>query len=414
MRAGSRPNGSLDLTSVRAQFPALEDGTAFFDGPGGSQTPRGVTEAIGDALRSGLSNRDRATRSGRRADDIVLAARSAIADLVGAESDTVIFGRSMTALTFDLARTLARGWGPGDNVVVTSLDHDANIRPWVLAAESVGARARFAHFDIETGELPTTALADVISADTRVVAVTGASNILGTRPEVAAITELAHEVGALVFLDAVHLVPHARADLAELGVDLLACSPYKFFGPHLGVLAGRPDVLESLSPDKLAPAPDRVPERFELGTLPYEMLAGVTAAVDFLASLAPDVPPSSTRVAALRAAYENIHEHEMLLLRRLEDGLAKIPGVIRYSRSAARTPTSFFTVDGLLSKHVSERCAAVNINAPSHHFYALEASLRLGLGTDGAIRVGLAPYNTATEVDALLDVVRSAAEYPRS
>ncbi|MGB5934263.1 MAG: cysteine desulfurase-like protein [Ornithinimicrobium sp.] len=409
-RPGS--TGSLDVESVRAQFPALEHGTAFFDGPGGSQTPEAVTDAIGDALRAGLSNRDRGTHSGRRADDIVLAARSAIADLVGADSDAVVFGRSMTALTFDLARTLTRRWGPGDNVVVTSLDHDANIRPWVIAAESVGAQARFAHFDIETTELPATALAEVISERTRVVALTGASNILGTRPDVAAITELAHQVGALVFLDAVHLVPHARVDLNELGVDLLACSPYKFFGPHVGVLTGAPEVLESLSPDKLAPSPDRVPERFELGTLPYEMLAGVSAAVDFLASLAPDVPPSSTRVAALDAAYQGIHRHVMELLARLEDGLAQIPGVIRYSRAADRTPTSFFTVDGLMSAQVSQRCAVANINAPSNHFYALEASRRLGLGTDGAIRAGLAPYNTAAEVDALLEVVRSAAEYP--
>lgn len=405
---------ALDVAAVRAQFPALASGTAFFDGPGGSQTPLRVSVAMSEAMVAGLSNRDRGTATGRRADDIVLAARSAIGDLLGSAPESVVFGRSMTALTFDFARTLSRGWGPGDEVVVTSLDHDANIRPWVHAAEAVGAQIRWAHFDPETGELPIAAFEQVITERTRLVAFTGASNILGTRPDVAAITELAHHVGALAFLDAVHLVPHAGVNRGEMNVDVVACSPYKFFGPHIGVLAARPELLESMSPDKLAPSPEQVPERFELGTLPYEVLAGVTAAVDFLASTAPRTPQTqpADRRADLQAAYRAIHHHEMDLLARMEAAFEQIAGVRCYSRAALRTPTSYFSLSGITSAEVSARCAAASINAPSSHFYAVEASARLGLGTGGAIRAGLSPYNTAAEVDALVEVVRHAAEYP--
>ncbi|MGC1208650.1 MAG: aminotransferase class V-fold PLP-dependent enzyme, partial [Ornithinimicrobium sp.] len=274
---------AYDVEMVRAHFPSLASGTAFFDGPGGTQTPAVVAAAMAEAMLAGLSNRDRVTATGRRADDIVIAARQAMADLLGADPDGVIFGRSMTSLSYDLARTLAAGWGPGDEIVVTSLDHDANVRPWVQAAVAVGAQVRWAHFDPDTAELSVDAIAEVLSPRTRLVALTGASNVLGTMPDIEAIAARVHQqhVGqqradqhrpALVYLDAVHFAPHVSIDMAALGVDFVACSPYKFFGPHLGVLAGIPAVLETLHPAKLLPSPARAPERFELGTLPYESL----------------------------------------------------------------------------------------------------------------------------------------------
>ncbi len=280
------PPGTYDVERVRACFPALAGGTAFFDGPGGSQVPRSVADAVAGAMTAGLSNRGTVTSTEQRAEDLVVGARAAMADLLGVEAGGVVFGRSMTQLTFDLARSLAKGWGPGDEVVVTRLDHDANIRPWVVAAEAVGATVRWVDFDPASAELLLDpGLLSVLSGRTRLVAVTGASNLLGTRPDLPAVARAVHEVGALLFVDGVHLTPHAPVDVAATGADVFACSPYKFFGPHLGVLAAAPAVLETVHPDKLLPSTDAVPERFELGTLPYELLAGVTAAVDFVADL---------------------------------------------------------------------------------------------------------------------------------
>ncbi len=399
-----------DIDRVRAQFPVLARGTVFFDGPGGTQVPTRVATAISDAMLGGLSNRDRGTATGRRADDIVLEARSAVGDLLGAGPESVIFGRSMTALTYDLARTLASGWGPGDEVVVTTLDHDANVRPWVHAAEVAGATVRWVHFDSTTAELPVDAMEAAFNQRTKVVAVTGASNILGTRPDVRAIAERAHSVGALVFLDAVHLTPHVRIDMSALGVDFIACSPYKFFGPHLGVLAGMPESLESLHPPKLLPSPAHAPERFELGTLPYEMLAGVTAAVDFIADLAAT---TGTRSERLSAAYADVQAHEDALRERLEQGLDQIPGLIRYSRAERRTPTVYFEIPPMPSSELSAHCATASINVPASNFYAVEASRQLGLGAGGALRAGISVYTTSADVDRLVDAVRSGAKAPR-
>ncbi len=276
---------SLDTERIRTHFPALALGVAHFDGPGGSQTPTEVAEAVAAAMTSGVSNRGTITDAELRAERIVTDARAALGALLGADPRGIVFGRSMTALTFDLARTLSADWGPGDEIVVTRLDHDANIRPWVLWAERAGATVRWLGFDPETAELDD--LETVLSTRTRLVAVTAASNLFGTRPDVTAISRAAHEVDALVYVDGVHLAPHAPVDQAALGADLLACSPYKFFGPHLGAVAASPALLERLSPDKLLPSSNAVPERFELGTLPYELLAGVTACVDFIADLAP-------------------------------------------------------------------------------------------------------------------------------
>src|SRR6478672_8142728 len=394
----------MDLARIRSQFPALAHGVAHFDGPGGSLVPTRVAEAVARTMTAGLANRGTVTDAERRAEDVVVSARTAVADLLGADLRGVVFGRSMTQLTFDLARTVSRGWRPGDEVVVTRLDHDANIRPWVLAAEAAGATVRWLYFDPATAELDD--LESVLSTRTRLVAVTAASNLLGTRPDVPAIAATAHEVGARVFVDAVHLVPHAPVDLTELGADFLVCSPYKFFGPHLGALVAAPRLLENLRPDKLLPSSDAVPERFELGTLPYELLAGVTAAVDFIADLDSDAADRRARVLESMAAVER---HEDELLRRLLAGLESLDGVTLHGRPARRTPTVLFSVAGHTGREVHEKLAAGGVNAPASSFYAIEASRRAGLGDDGAVRAGLAPYTSPEEVDRLVEGVAALA-----
>jgi cysteine desulfurase family protein (TIGR01976 family) len=390
---------TLDVGRVRAAFPALDLGVAHFDGPGGSQVPRVVADAVARTLVSGISNRGAVTDAERRADDAVLDARAAVADLLGADPGGVVFGRSMTQITYDVARALAPTWAPGDELVVTRLDHDANIRPWVRAAELAGATVRWAPFDRTTGELDPQEVAALVGERTRLVAVTGASNLLGTRPDVAAVSAAAHAAGALVYVDGVHLTPHAPVDVAALGADFFACSPYKFFGPHLGVLVARPAVLEGVHPDKLLPSTDAVPERFELGTLPYELLAGVTATVDFIADL---VPGSGSRRARVRASMAAVEEHEERLFDRLAAGLRGIDRVTMHGSPARHTPTVLFSVDGVASPEVYEKLGAAGVNAPAGSFYALEASRWMGLGDAGAVRAGLAPYTDSSDVDQLL------------
>ncbi|MFJ4273132.1 cysteine desulfurase-like protein [Streptomyces coelicoflavus] len=391
---------ALDVDAIRAQIPALKSGSARFDAPGGTQTPQPVIDAIAQALSNPLANRGRTTEGERNADGIVADARAALADLLGAEPRGIVLGRSATQLAYDLSRTLAKSWGPGDEVVVTRLDHDSNIRPWVQAAESAGATVRWADFDPATGELRPEHIEAVLSPRTRLVAVTAASNLIGTMPDLPAIARLAHGVGALCHVDAVHYASHAVVDPAVLGADTLVCSPYKFLGPHLGVLAARPEFLETLRPDKLLPSSDAVPERFELGTLPYELLAGARAAVDFLAGLEPDA--RGTRRDRLVASFAALEAHEDVLRERIERGLAGLDGVTVYSRAARRTPTLLFTVAGLRPADVYGRLAERGVDAPAGSFYALEASRRLGLGDAGAVRVGLAPYTSADDVDRLL------------
>ena len=395
---------TYDLERIRATFPALAHGVAYFDGPGGSQTPSVVAEAVARAMTSGISNRGTVTDAEQRAEEVVAAGRSAMADLLGAEPGGIVFGRSMTALTFDLARTLAQDWREGDEVVVTRLDHDANIRPWVIAAERAGATVRWLDFDPETAELDD--VTQLLGGRTRLVAVTGASNLFGTRPDVRRIVAAAHEAGALVHLDAVHLAPHARLSMAELGADLVACSPYKFFGPHHGVLAAAPDLLQSLRPDKLLPSTDAVPERFETGTLPYELIAGTTAAVDFIAGLASE---AEDRRTALDESYAALEAHEDVLVARLLDGLARIDRVVLHGRPARRTPTVLFSLEGVPGRRVHEELAARKVNAPAGSFYAIEASRHAGLGDSGGVRAGLAPYTSAEDVDRLLAGVADIA-----
>ncbi|THA24856.1 cysteine desulfurase-like protein [Streptomyces sp. RKND-216] len=390
----------IDVAAVREDFPALADGTAFFDGPGGTQTPRQVAGAVADAMCSGVSNRGTVTAAEHRAEAAVRDGRQAMADLLGCDPRGVVFARSATQATYDVSRALAKEWAPGDEVVVTRLDHDSNIRPWVQAAEAAGAAVRWAGFDPESGELTVDHVRAALGPRTRLVAVTGASNVLGTRPDLPALAEAVHEAGALLYVDGVHLTPHAPVDLAALGADFFMCSPYKFLGPHHGVLAASPALLEPLSPDKLLPSADEVPERFELGTLPYELLAGTTAAVDYLASLASIAPDRRTRVLESMRALER---HEAALFARLLDGLARIEGLRLYGAPERRTPTAYFTVGGVPGRAVHEQLARRGVNAPASHFYALEASRHLGLGDAGAVRAGLAPYTNADDVDRLLD-----------
>lgn len=391
---------ALDVDAIRARIPALKSGTARFDAPGGTQTPQPVIDAVAEALANPLANRGRTTEGERNADDIVEEARGALADLLGSEPRGIVFGRSATQLAYDLSRTLARTWGPGDEVVVTRLDHDSNIRPWTQAAEAAGATVRWADFDPATGELRPEHIEAVLSPRTRLVAVTAASNLIGTMPDLPAVARAVHGVGALLHVDAVHYASHAVVDPVALGADTLVCSPYKFLGPHLGVLAARPEFLETLRPDKLLPSSDAVPERFELGTLPYELLAGARAAVDFLAGLDPDARGS--RRERLIASFAALEAHEDALRERIERGLADLGGVTVYSRAARRTPTLLFTVAGLRPADVYRRLAERSVDAPAGSFYALEASRRLGLGDEGGVRVGLAPYSSAEDVDRLL------------
>jgi len=395
---------AYDVARIRSLFPSLESGWAHFDGPGGTQTPSAVGDAVASVLTGPLSNRGTIGESEERAEAAVHRFRLAMADLLDAHPRGIVHGRSATQLTYDFSRHLSREWGPGDEVVVTRLDHDANVRPWVQAAGHAGATVRWVDFDPDTAELSTDAAAAALSDRTRVVAVTGASNLLGTMPDVAGIAAAAHDAGALVFVDGVHLTAHELPAVGRLGADFFVCSPYKFLGPHCGVLAARPDLLERILPDKLLPATNVVPERFEFGTLPYELLAGVTAAVDVLAGLDPDAAEAAeSRRERLTASYAALHEHEARLLARLEEGLAALPGASIRSRAARRTPTLLATFEGRAAADLTRSLAEGKVLAPSGNFYALEASRHLGLGDAGGLRMGLAPYTDGDDVDRLLE-----------
>ncbi|MBR7741795.1 cysteine desulfurase-like protein [Phycicoccus sp. BSK3Z-2] len=401
---------AYDVARIRSHFPSLTgpDAAAHFDGPGGSQVPDVVGEAVAATLTSAISNRGTVTAAERRSADVVAACRQALADLLAADPRGVVFGRSATALTYEVARALGKTWGPGDEVVVTRLDHDSNIRPWVQVAEAGGATVRWVDFDPTTGELMAEDVEAVLTDRTRLVATTAASNLIGTRPQTRKISDAVHAVGALHWVDGVHATPHALVDVDSLGADVWTCSPYKFLGPHCGVLAADPELLETLRPDKLAPSSDAVPERFELGTLPYELMAGVTAAVDFLAGIGdldrPVTPEDRRR--RLTASMAELGAHEEGLLARLEPELRALPGVTVYSNAGRRTPTLLFTVDGREPGDVYRALAERGVNAPASHFYALEASRRLGLGDAGGVRVGLAPYTSENDVDRLLTGLR--------
>jgi cysteine desulfurase family protein (TIGR01976 family) len=401
---------AFDIDRVRAEYPALREGYAHFEGAAGTLVATGCAAAIAGVTGAAVANKSPAFEPGRRAFAIVDAARAAVADLVGGVADGVVFGQSATALTYLVARTLAMpvdgpGWGPGDEVVVSRLDHDANVRPWVQVAARVGATLRWAEFDPETGVLGTEQYSSLVTGRTRLVALTAASNAIGSRPDVAAIARIAHAAGALVYVDGVHATPHAPIDVTALGADFYVTSSYKWSGPHIAACIAPPARWEELRPEKLVPAPDEVPDRFEHGTQSFELLAGVTGAVDHLAALAP--PESAgTRRERLVGSLAAAQAYEMGLFERLVAGLTDIPGVTLCPAPADRCPTVGFRVGDQDPARTAEKLAEDGVLVFSGDNYAHEYFQRMGLQPSGAVRASVYHYNTDSDVDRLLDVVK--------
>ena len=398
---------TFDVSAVRALYPALADGHAYLDGAAGTQVPVPVIDAIAAAYRVGIGNLGGAFAASHRSDSIVEQARAAVADLVGGTADGVVFGPSATALAYRMSEALSRQWTTDDEIVVSRLDHDSNIRPWIQAAGRVGALVRWAEVDLVTGELPTQQYADLVGPRTRLVAVTAASNAIGTRPDVAAIAGYAHAVGALCYVDGVHATPHGPVDIAALGADFYATSAYKWSGPHVAAVVADPALLETVWPDKLAPSSNAVPWRFERGTLPFADLAGVTAAVDHLAGLAAlgggaGPVAGATRRERLLASMAAVEAHEGALFARLLDGLAKLGDVTLYGKAARRAPTAFFNVGAVEPLAVAEHLAARDVNVWDGDNYAYELCQVLGLQSEGAVRAGIVHYNDVSDVDRLL------------
>jgi len=391
---------TFDVSRVRAAYPALNDGYAYLDGAAGTQMPSAVIEAIAETYRLGIGNMGGAFPASARATGIVAECRRALADLTGGDPRGVILGPNMTTLTYRLADTLSRNWGPGDEVVVSRLDHDANIRPWVQAAGRSDATVRWAEVDVSTTELPVTQYADLLSEHTRLVAVTAASNIVGTRPDLAAIAAAAHEVGALCYVDGVHATPHVPVDVAAFGADFYATSAYKWSGPHIGAVVADPALLET--------APAGVPGRFERGTAAFADLAGVIAAVDHLAGLDPAA--AGSRREQVLASMAAVEQYEGQLFAQLLDGLASMRHVTLYGKAARRAPTAFFTVAGYAPHHVADRLAARKVNVWHGDNYAWELTGAFGLReAGGGVRAGLVHYNDEAEVDRLLSAVAELA-----
>jgi cysteine desulfurase family protein (TIGR01976 family) len=389
---------TFDIDRVRAAYPALAEGFVHLDGAAGTQVAAPVIEAIAGTLRRAVSNRGTAFEPSRRSGEIVAAARQAVADLVGGVPGGVVFGASATALTYLVARTMARTWRPGDEVVVSRLDHDANVRPWVQVAASAGAIVRWADVDPDTGELPAKQYAGLVGPRTRLVAVTAASNAIGTVPSVREIADLAHAAGAQVYVDGVHATAHLSVDVAALGADFYVTSAYKWSGPHIAAVIADPATWEPLLPAKLIPSPDTVPDRFEFGTLSFELLAGVTAAVDFLAGLASD--PSSGRRDRLVASMTAAAAYERMLLDRLLTGLSAISSVALCPAPDDRCPTVSFRLHGQAPSATARALGDRGICVYSGDYYAHEYFAATGWG--GAVRASIYHYNTAGEVDRLL------------
>jgi cysteine desulfurase family protein (TIGR01976 family) len=398
----------------RTQFPALNrsvggNPAAYFDGPGGSQVPRRVIDAVGHYLAHTNANRGGHYATARESDELLESAHATMAAFVGAaQPESIVFGANMTTLTFALSRAIGRTWRPGDEVVVTRLDHDANVTPWVLAAQDAGVTVRYVDFHKSDCTLDLDDFAAKLSPRTRLVAVGCASNIVGTINPVREICRQAHAVGAQVFLDAVHFAPHALPDATEWDCDWLACSAYKFFGPHVGVLWGRPELLASLTPYKLRPVTETLPGRWMTGTQNFEGIAGTKAAVDYLADLGRQVGGASGSLRdTLRAAYAAIAGYERDLAAKLLAGLAeissvKVLGLTDPDRLHERTPTVSFLHDRLPAEEVADRLGRAGLFVGHGNFYALQVSEAFGLEPQGVVRVGLMHYNTPAEIDRLL------------
>ena len=395
---------SYDVKRIRSHFPSLNTGLAFFDGPGGSQVPDVVGAAIADAITKPISNRNTNTESEKNAEEIVLGFRKAVGDLIDVDPNGVVYGRSWTQITYDFSRTLAKTWTAGDEIVVSRLDHDSNIRPWIQAAESVGATVRWAEFDLATSELTVAAVEAVLSNKTKLVAITGAGNTIGTRPDLKAIGTAVHKVGALFYVDGVHLTPHSVISAKDIGADFFGFSFYKLMGPHCAAIAASPELLKTLNNDKLLPSTSNVPEKFEFGTLPYEIMAGATAAIDFIADMAPG--SGKTRREKIVNSMNALEAYEDELLVYMESAIKSLPGVTMYGHAKHRTPTLYFSFANFVSGDIYKAMVAKKVNVPAHNFYALEVSRKLGLGDDGALRAGLAPYSTRDDVDRLVGGLR--------
>ena len=403
------------IDSCRRQFPALSrkvNGVPgiYFDGPGGTQVPQRVIDAVSNYLAQTNANHEGLFATSRESDMILDQAHEAVADFVGTDDPaTVVFGANMTTLTFALSRSLARTWQAGDEVIVTRLDHEANVSPWVLAAQDAGAKVQYVEFRKDDCTLDLDDLKTKLCDRTKLVAVGCASNSVGTLNPVREISTWAHEVGARVFLDAVHYAPHALIDVGALGCDFLACSVYKFFGPHVGVLWGRRELMEGLDAYKVRPAPNSLPGKWMTGTQNHEGIAGALAAVDYLADLGRAVAADDSldRRVALQAAYAAIVDYEQRLVARLLDGLAKLPhmrvrGITATDRCDERLPTVAITSDKETATELAERLGEAGIFVWNGNYYALQLTETLGLEPEGMVRIGLAHYNTASEVDRLL------------
>jgi cysteine desulfurase family protein (TIGR01976 family) len=378
----------------RERFPGLRDGWARLDGPAGTQMVDAAIDAMGDFMRSGHNaNHGGMFEAAHRTDELVASARASVGTLLGGDPRGVVFGPSMTALTMRFAAAAGRALQPGDEIVSTRLDHDANVRPWLLAAERAGAQVRFAEPEPETLELPAAAVERVLTDRTRWVAVTAASNAVGTVPDLPGIVAAAHTAGARVYVDAVHAAPHRRLDVEALGCDALACSAYKWFGPHVGILWARPEILADLAPDKLRPSSDEVPDRWELGTLPFESLAGVLAAADYV----------------LSTEWETVREHEESLLHTALAALRAMDHVIVYGDARDRAPTLMFNVRGRTADEVAAALAGHEIAVWHGNYYAWELERHLGLAPHGAVRAGFVHYNDEADAERLLAAVSDLA-----
>ena len=400
---------TADIALLRSAFPALERRhhglpVAYFDGPGGTQVPRPVVNAMADYLYHHNANTHWPYPTSEETDALIADARSALADFLGATPAEIAFGANMTTLTFHLARGLGRSWGAGDQVVITELDHHANVAPWWALERDHGVSVLSVPLLPRTGQLDWTKLEELLSARPRLLAIGAASNALGMITDVARAAAMARSAGTLSFVDAVHYAPHELVDVQTIGCDFLACSAYKFYGPHIGILFGRQDVMAGVDIPKLAPAPNTVPERMETGTQNHEGIVGAAAAVNFLASLGT----GETRRARLATAFAGLHARGRSLLQRLWDGLSAIDGVTLYGPTpgSPRTPTVAFTVAGRPADQVARGLAEQGVFVSSGDFYATTVVARLGL-RDGLVRAGCACYTTEEEVDRLVEGVRA-------
>jgi cysteine desulfurase family protein (TIGR01976 family) len=394
----------LDVDAIRGRFPAIAARAADFDGPGGSQVPQAVIDAMTGYLRDSNANLGGAFRTSRESDEVMERGRVAAAEFTGGEPEGIAFGANMTTLNFQLAHAVARTLEPGDEIVVTALDHDANVSPWLLVAEDHDLVVRTAPLGKEDVTLDVDALEALVGERTRLVAFTLASNAVGSIPDAARIVAAAHSVGALTWADGVHMAPHGRLRARELGLDVVLCSPYKFFGPHLGIATIRPDLAESLPADRVRPAGETpAGHRFEAGTQSHEAIAGATAAIDYLRELGG---------GDLDSAFAQIHEHETRLSARFLTGLPEGIELYGIRTPEGRTPTFCFNVNGRLPREVAEVLAEQDIYVWDGNYYALEPMRALGIeDTGGAVRAGFLHYTTEEEVDRLLEALWSLTTF---